>query len=92
METVFQQGALTRTAAVAVLTGLGLSKTAAYNALSPDGRFVISLRACRRHNCLEKLIQTFCDCASVQILFAAGAQFGTNQAREFRRDAVRESP
>jgi len=38
---VFQRGAraLTRTAAVAALKKLGFGKTAAYEALSPDGRF-----------------------------------------------------
>ena len=38
---VFQRGAraLTRTAAVAALKNLGFGKTAAYDALSPDGRF-----------------------------------------------------
>lgn len=38
---IFQRGAraLTRTAAVAALKNLGFGKTAAYNALSPDGRF-----------------------------------------------------
>jgi hypothetical protein len=41
MATVFQRGAhtLTRTAAVAALKGLGFGKTAAYAALTPDGRF-----------------------------------------------------
>jgi len=39
--TVFQRGAraLTRTAAVAALKNLGFGKTAAYAALTPDGRF-----------------------------------------------------
>lgn len=38
---IFQRGAraLTRTAAVAALKNLGFGKTAAYDALSPDGRF-----------------------------------------------------
>jgi hypothetical protein len=41
MATVFQRGAktLTRTAAVTALKSLGFGKTAAYAALSPDGRF-----------------------------------------------------
>ncbi len=41
METIFQRGArgLTRTAAVVALKNLGFSKTAAYDALSEDGRF-----------------------------------------------------
>jgi hypothetical protein len=41
MASVFQQGAskLTRTAAVAALKRLGFGKTAAYAALTPDGRF-----------------------------------------------------
>ena len=41
LATVFQWGArsLTRTAAVAALKRLGFGKTAAYGALSPDGRF-----------------------------------------------------
>jgi hypothetical protein len=41
LATVFQRGAraLTRTAAVAALKNLGFGKTAAYDALSPDGRF-----------------------------------------------------
>jgi hypothetical protein len=41
LATVFQRGAraLTRTAAVAILKNLGFGKTAAYDALSMDGRF-----------------------------------------------------
>ena len=41
METIFDNGgrSLTRTAAVAALKRLGFGKTAAYAALSPDGRF-----------------------------------------------------
>jgi hypothetical protein len=41
LATVFHHGArgLTRTAAVAALKNLGFGKTAAYDALSPDGRF-----------------------------------------------------
>jgi hypothetical protein len=41
LATVFHQGAcgLTRTAAVAALKRLGFGKSAAYDALSPDGRF-----------------------------------------------------
>ena len=41
LATVFQRGAraLTRTAAVAALKNLGFGKTAAYDALSEDGRF-----------------------------------------------------
>ena len=41
LATVFHQGArgLTRTAAVATLKRLGFGKSAAYDALSPDGRF-----------------------------------------------------
>jgi hypothetical protein len=41
MARIFNRGAraLTRTAAVAALTSLGFGKTAAYEALSPDGRF-----------------------------------------------------
>jgi len=43
---IFQRGAraLTRTAAVAALKKLGFGKTAAYDALSPDGRFSAWLR------------------------------------------------
>lgn len=43
---VFQRGAraLTRTTAVAALKKLGFGKTAAYDALSPDGRFSVWLR------------------------------------------------
>jgi hypothetical protein len=41
MANIFQRGAraLTRTAAVAALKMLGFGKTAAYDALSEDGRF-----------------------------------------------------
>jgi hypothetical protein len=41
LATVFQRGAraLTRTAAVVALKKLGFGKTAAYDALSMDGRF-----------------------------------------------------
>jgi hypothetical protein len=41
LATVFHHGAraLNRTAAVAALKSLGFGKTAAYSALSPDGRF-----------------------------------------------------
>jgi hypothetical protein len=46
METIFQRGSrgLTRTAAVEALKSLGFGKTAAYSALSPDGRFSASLQ------------------------------------------------
>lgn len=46
MATVFHRGAsaLTRTAAVAALRNLGFGKTAAYDALSEDGRFSAWLR------------------------------------------------
>jgi hypothetical protein len=46
MATVFHHGAsaLTRTAAVAALRNIGFGKTAAYAALSPDGRFSTWLR------------------------------------------------
>jgi hypothetical protein len=46
MATAFHRGtsALTRTAAVAALRNLGFGKTAAYAALSPDGRFSAWLR------------------------------------------------
>jgi len=45
METIFQRGArgLTRIAAVAALKNLGFGKTAAYDALSENGRFSTSL-------------------------------------------------
>jgi hypothetical protein len=41
MANIFQRGAraLTRTAAVAALKKIGFGKTAAYAALTPDGRF-----------------------------------------------------
>jgi hypothetical protein len=44
--TVFHRGArpLTRTAAVAALRSLGFGRTAAYEALSPDGRFASRLQ------------------------------------------------
>jgi hypothetical protein len=46
MATVFHRGAnaLTRKAAVAALRKLGFGKTAAYDALSPDGRFSVWLQ------------------------------------------------
>jgi hypothetical protein len=46
MATVFERGtrALTRTAAVAGLKKLGFGKTAAYAALTPDGRFALWLQ------------------------------------------------
>lgn len=46
LATVFQSGArsLTRTAAVAALKKLGFGKTAAYAALTPDGRFAAWLQ------------------------------------------------
>jgi hypothetical protein len=46
LATVFHNGALglTRTAAVAALKSLGFGKTAAYAALSPDGRFAAWLQ------------------------------------------------
>jgi len=39
LATVFQRGAMTRTAAVAALKKIGFGKTAAYAALTPDGKF-----------------------------------------------------